>query len=328
MSWVAVAIAGGAIISGAMSSGAASDAAAQQASAANNATAQQQAMFNTINQQGAPQREAGYSALNSLLYGLGIGGQQTGQPVGTTPGPQQYPQAAPQSSGNWQSFDAGPEGGITMYRNLDTGAITNRPPDLGQQAQTQQPMTSSGQMVGAAPSSELGYGQLAHTFNANDLKTNLAPNYQFMLDQGQGAFNNAANAGGGRIGGNALQGLEKYTQDYASNAYQNAFSNYTGQQQNIFNRLSTIAGFGNTSNSTVASAGSAISPGISSSIQAGGAAQAAGTVGSANALSGGINAAGSYPLLSQIFGRGGISGGGTQIQSGSVPNTSEEWLPT
>lgn len=323
MSWVAVAIAGSSLLSGVMSSNAASDAAAQQSSAANNATAQQQAMFNTINQQGAPQREAGYSALNSLLYGLGIGGQQSGQAGVTRPGPQQIPQ----SSGNWQSFDAGPEGGITMWRNLDTGAITNRPPDLGQQSQAQ-PMASSGQMVGAPPSSELGFGQLAHTFNANDLKTNLAPNYQFMLGQGQGALNNAANAAGGRIGGNALQGLEKYTQDYASNAYQNAFSNYTGQQQNIFNRLSTIAGFGNTSNSTVASAGSAISPGISSSIQAGGAAQAAGTVGSANALSGGINAAGTYPLLSQIFGRGGTGGGGTQIQSGSVPNTGEEWIPT
>lgn len=325
MTWVAVAVAGGALLNGVMSSNAASDAAAQQSSAANNATAQQQAMFNTVNQQNAPQRQAGYSALNSLLYGLGIGGQQTGQPVGTTPGPQQIPQA--QSPGNWQPFEGGPEGGITLYRNTATGQITTA--DMSQYPQTapqSAPMTTTSQMVGAPPSSELGFGQLAHTFNANDLKTNLAPNYQFMLDQGQGAFNNAANMAGGRIGGNALQGLEKYTQDYASNAYQNAFSNYTGQQQNIFNRLSTIAGFGSTSNSTVANAGSSIIPGISSSIQAGGAAQAAGTVGSANALSGGISGASTYPLLSSLF--SGSGGGGTQIQAGSVPNTGENWIPT
>lgn len=96
-----------------------------------------------------------------------------------------------------------------------------------------------------------------HQFDVNDLNTNLAPNYAFMLGQGQMANQRAANAGGGALGGNALQGLQRYTQDYAGNAYQQAFNNYNTQRNNIYNSLAGMAGIGQTSTGQLANLGNA-----------------------------------------------------------------------
>src|SRR6266446_5647309 len=89
MSWIAVAIAGGAIVGAVGSTSAASTQAAGQQQAANT----QLSMFNTINQQEQPFIQGGYGALNQLMYGLGIGGGSNTQqlPPGfgnfqTTPG--------------------------------------------------------------------------------------------------------------------------------------------------------------------------------------------------------------------------------------------------
>jgi hypothetical protein len=93
-----------------------------------------------------------------------------------------------------------------------------------------------------------GSGYLQHQFDASDLAKGLAPNYDFMLQQGQMANQRAANVGGGALSGNTLQGLQNYTQNYAGNAYQNAFNNYQTQRQNIYGNLSGLAGMGQTAN--------------------------------------------------------------------------------
>ena len=104
------------------------------------------------------------------------------------------------------------------------------------------------QNAGGIAANELGRlissGYASHQFNTQDLYNGLSPNYDFMLQQGQGATNALANMGGGMIGGNALQGLQKYTQDYASNAYQNAFSNYQNQRNSIFGNIQPVANMG------------------------------------------------------------------------------------
>ena len=60
---------------------------------------------------------------------------------------------------------------------------------------------------------------------------NLAPNYAFMLNQGQGATIENANVGGG--GSNVNLANQQFTQNYAQNAYQNAFANFQAQRGNI-----------------------------------------------------------------------------------------------
>jgi hypothetical protein len=70
-------------------------------------------------------------------------------------------------------------------------------------------------------------------FNNQDLNSQLAPNYAFQLQQGQLGNEQANNATGGIVGGNAQKALQDYTQNYAGTAYQNAFNNYQAQRSNI-----------------------------------------------------------------------------------------------
>ena len=207
-----------------------------QADAAKQAAANQMSMFNTINNQLAPQRGAGYSALNQIR--------------GMLPG--QY----------------------TTYGE-------------------------NGQPTGTAQ----GTDYLTRQFSPQDLYAGLAPNYNFMLQQGQQANQRQANLGGGLIGGNALRGLEDYTQNYAQNAYQSAFNNFNTQRTGIYNTLANIAGIGQNATNTSAQTGqnavtAAGQLGVGSA-----AAQAAGNVGAANAVQGGLQNYQNNQLLQAILGQ-------------------------
>jgi hypothetical protein len=92
-------------------------------------------------------------------------------------------------------------------------------------------------------------------FGTADLNTELAPNYAFQLGQGQMANQRAGNISGGALGGNVMRGLQDYTQNYASGAYQNAFNNFQTQRQNIYNTLSNMANIGTTSAGQLANLG-------------------------------------------------------------------------
>ena len=235
MTWVAAAIGGSAILglySANKTASAATNAANLQAQAAANAQQLQQQNFNTINQQQAPQRAAGYNALNQL-GALG--------------------------SGTYQQYD--------VNGNL----------------------TTTGQ----------GSGYLTRQFGDQDLNANLAPNYAFQLQQGQGATNALNNVAGG--GGNAAQGLQQFTQNYAQGAYQNAFNNFQAQRTNIYNTLAGIAGIGQTGQSAVNAAGTNAA---TTNAQLGvGAASALGQgqVGAAQAYGGAINQLGSSATLSSLL---------------------------
>ena len=183
-----------------------------------------------------------------------------------------------------------------------------------------------------------------HAFNAQDFEANKAPNYDFMLGQGMGAINNQASVTGGLVGGNALKGINDYAQNYAKGAYQDAFNNYntsyqTGfnanqqNQTNIFNRLSSIAGLGQTSNGQLSTFGQNTAGNIGSAQLAGGAARASGYVGQANALNGAVNGAASW--YSANGGGNPLSGAGNYISNfganqayGGNPNSAVENIGT
>jgi len=147
-------------------------------------------------------------------------------------------------------------------------------------------------------------------FTAQDLNANLAPNYQFMLQQGLGAQNQALNASGG--GSNIGIAGTKFAEDYASNAYQNALQNYMGQQNqafnqsqtqqtNIYNKLAGIAGIGQNavsglSNLATGNATNIANLGIGSAN-----AVAQGQVGSAAANAQGLSGIGSSLTLASLL---------------------------
>ena len=139
-------------------------------------------------------------------------------------------------------------------------------------------------------------------FTAADLQSNLAPNYQFMLNQGLGAQSQALNVGGG--GSNINTANTKFAEDYASNAYQNALANYQGQQaqqfnqgqtaqSNIFNRLASVAGIGQNAIAGLSNLASGTATNITNLGVGGAQATAAGVVGAANAQASGLSGIGS-----------------------------------
>jgi hypothetical protein len=154
-----------------------------------------------------------------------------------------------------------------------------------------------------------GSGYLTHQFNNEDLNAQLAPNYDFQLKQGQQSNQYANNATGGLVGGNAMKSMQDYTQNFAGNAYQNAFTNYQNQRSNIYNTLASIAGFGQTANNTSAQLSSNAANSMSSLGVGAANANAAGTVGVANAIGGGINNLGNMGYLNNIMNSGANSAG-------------------
>lgn len=107
------------------------------------------------------------------------------------------------------------------------------------------------------------------------------PGYQFTLQQGLESTAASAAARGLGVSGAALKGAANYATGLANNTYQNQFNNLLG-----------ISGQGIQSASALAGVGTQAATGISNSLTSMGQSQAAGTVGSANALSGGLNGVG------------------------------------
>jgi hypothetical protein len=142
---------------------------------------------------------------------------------------------------------------------------------------------------------------LTDPFTASKMIAGFAPGYDFRLQQGQNATNLANNATGGLISGNALKGLQDYTQNFASNEFNNAFNQNQTQQGNIYNRLIGLSGIGQTgltnlSNLATGNATNQTQLGVGSAN-----AQAAGTIGAANALSSGLNQYGNQQYLSTLL---------------------------
>ena len=152
------------------------------------------------------------------------------------------------------------------YRQAGTQAIGNLSDLLGISGNTTTP----------------GYGSLTTPFNNQSLTQQLAPNYQFQLQQGLGSLNNQLNATGGLVGGNAIQGAQNYAQNYAQGAYQNAFNNYQAQNANIYNRLQTIAGLGQGAATNQATGAATFGGNIGNSQAAAGSALGGGLVGAGN----------------------------------------------
>ena len=193
--------------------------------------------------------------------------------------------------------------GINYNQNVynDIGSLTSGYRGVGTQANNAigsllpgqyQQYDAQGNPTGTAT----GSGYLTAQPTMNDLTT-LMPNYKFGLEQGQGQFNSQINAGGGLISGNAIQGGQQFTQDYAGNALQNAFNNYQTNRQNVATNAYNASNIGAGGVSTTANAGTGTASNVGNLLSSIGNAQAAGTMGSANAYSGALGNVSNYAML-------------------------------
>jgi hypothetical protein len=83
-------------------------------------------------------------------------------------------------------------------------------------------------------------GQLNSPFTAGTMAS-MSPGYQFQLAQGQEGLTRQLAAAGLTGSGGALKDAMRYNQQYAGTAFNNAFQQYTTQNQNLFNNLNAQA---------------------------------------------------------------------------------------
>lgn len=148
------------------------------------------------------------------------------------------------------------------------------------------------------------------------------PGYQFVLDQGTKAVQNAYAAQGLGSSGAALKGATNYAAGLASTTYQNQFANWQSQlglqydifsgaqkqqygiwqgqnaldlqqRQQIYNMLGAIAGSGQNASVNLGTSGLTAAGQLGNALTGSAAASASGIVGSANAWSSGLSGLGS-----------------------------------
>lgn len=166
-------------------------------------------------------------------------------------------------------------------------------------------------------------GEFNRDFTLADF--NADPGYQFRQQQGMRGVEASAAARGGLLNGGTLKALDRYNQDYASGEYQNAYNRFNNDHTQRFNRLSSLAGTGQTATRDVASVGTQNAQQIGNNVQQVANSRASGYVGGANAVTGGLQSLGNWwqsnNALQQLGKTGGSSyGGGSGVQSSWFPS--------
>lgn len=115
------------------------------------------------------------------------------------------------------------------------------------------------------------------------------PGYGFRLSEGTKALERSAAARGGLMSGATGKALTRFGQDMASQEYTNAFNRYQTERAARLQPLQSLAGVGQTAANQIGANAGTYGTNVGNLITSGAAAEAAGRVGSANALTGGLS---------------------------------------
>lgn len=329
---VAAIVAGvGAVVGGVASYKGSQKAADAETGAAGQANATQLAMYDQSRKDATPYRETGYQALNSLAQGMGLQGYQAGvtQPLSyedwaklnATPG-QEIPgqttadKLKPGAIGILTGMGAGAGniaeelfGGTPHQGQRDANAAN----DAANQANYQDYVTNFKTQAPAAGGTDPGY---FHDFTLADF--NKDPGYEFRRQEGQRGVETSAAARGGLLSGGALKGIDQYNQNYATGEYSNAYNRFSNDRTQRFNRLSSLAGTGQTAVTNTGNLGQQTANNISNNTLEAGNARAASSIATGNAINGATQTLGNYymqrqyaaaPQQQQAGGGGGINSG-------------------
>jgi hypothetical protein len=132
-----------------------------------------------------------------------------------------------------------------------------------------------------------GFGKYASAEFGMD-KFTADPGYAFRMSEGMKALERSAAARGGLLSGATLKGTQRFGQDLASQEYQNAFNRYQAERTGTLNPYQALSGTAQTSANTLTNAAGNLGTQLGSNIIGAGNAQAAGQIGSANAIAGGL----------------------------------------
>ena len=149
--------------------------------------------------------------------------------------------------------------------------------------------------------SDLGKTDYAtRQFGPEDLKAGLAPNYDWIKQQGLMAANNASSAQGGVAGTGGQRAAIDYAENLAGGAYQNAFLNFNNQRNTIFGNLRDIAGLGSNAALGLGAISQKVGENIGGTMTGIGNAQAGGIMGVSNAITGAVDNYLGYNYLNSV----------------------------
>ncbi len=156
-----------------------------------------------------------------------------------------------------------------------------------------------------------GYGKYA-TAEFTPTMAQVDPGYAFRMSEGMKALERSAAQRGGLLSGATLRGIQRYGQDLASQEYMNAFNRYQAQRAGTLNPLQSLAGTAQTSANVLGQQAGTLGQSLGSNIIGAGNAAAAGQIGAANAIVGGLGQGLNFYQNQQILNRllpgGGIGG--------------------
>jgi hypothetical protein len=300
--WGAALVAGATVVGAAAQSRSASRAARAQGRASSDAiAAQQESEERALNMQ-RPFYEAGYAATAAMMDMTGLDRSGMGEAArraaaeerGVVWGDTLFPEGTTSASpGNRKGHDI-------YYKGQRIGRVKPGGPNGRFVNDTGFDIEAA--FREAAGSSKATPGDLS-SYDKYDWKTD--PGYQFRLDEGMKALERSAASRGILNSGGTIRGATRYAQDYASNEY-----------QRVFDRISMIAGRGQSSASQGAQTIVNTGANVGSALINAGEARASGYIAQGNAWSNAINQG---AALYGYMNRGqGATGGWAQ---GSVPGT-------
>lgn len=161
---------------------------------------------------------------------------------------------------------------------------------------------------GGDVSTGLPTGYLTRPFDLEAFEE--SPAFKFNLEQGQKAIQKAAAKNRTFYSPATLQDIGRFSQGLASNEFQNAFSNYNTNLNNIWSRLYAMSGSGQNAAANLGAFGTAVAGQVGDNITGAGAARAAGQMGAANAIAGGVGQGVNAMFMNQLL---------QQNQRSSVP---------
>lgn len=333
--------------------GAARDAAQLQYDMQQQALQFQEQQYNTQQQNLAPWLTSGRQALSSMDYLMGLPGFNAGAASTTMPSfaPAAYgtsatlPFSSLSGTGGPPSMSAarampaeyGP-GGLIPTRNGPVGRFqspitpasgaTGAPTPNGTTGGTPSAPGASPTTTMASLGGGLPEGYLMQTWNTpftapTAVTEQNDPGYQARLKLATDALQNSAASRGGLLSGNTARAMDQYSQDYASNEYNNVYSRALGQYQqaynifnqnqaNVFNRLAALSGTGQVTAQQLGMLGNQAGSTMGNILLGGGAqigqqmnnaaaATASGYMGAGSAISGGLNNISQYMLMQSLL---------------------------
>ena len=195
---------------------------------------------------------------------------------------------------------------LSPYMSIGTAALPQLLQSLGYQGQ----YGANGNLTGLS-----GQG---FQFNPSNLAQ--TPGYQFTLQQGLNAVNNATSATGQTGSGAQAKGLANYATGLAQNTYNQQYQNALTTYQQNASTLGSLLSTGQNAAAGLGSMGMQNAQSVGNTLQGGANATAAGQIAAGNATSNALNGAmqlglGSAGIYS-LLGKGGLFGAGTGAATG------------